>query len=257
MAAECRKLATRATLGLPLAAAAPAAGPEFLEGLVAETRTALASGPMRCPTFSNLLGCAAAVALSLSHAGCSFTFIDTVPDNPQSLRYFDCTSTAGLPVADGVIGLSNGVNAVTTLTQSEEEFKDKNDGASRNLVAGVSIAAAAISVASAIYGIVQTERCRSAKEELRARLLPDAEREQKRLSPPLEPPKPAPTGAMPGAPTMVEPVAPEAVPPQAAPPAGAPQAPTTGEPAPETGGAPTVPAPSPTPPQTPAPPANP
>lgn len=199
---------------------------------------------MRCPSFSNLFGCAAAVALGLSHAGCSFTFIETVPDNPETLRYFDCTSTAGLPVADGVIGLSNGVSAVTTLTQSEKEFEDENDGANRNVVAGVSIAAAAISVASAIYGIVQTERCRSAKEDLRSRLLPDAEREQKKLRPPLEPPAPAPStptspsGAMPGAPTMVEPIAPEAVPPQSAPPTGVPQAAPSAEPAPETGGAP-------------------
>jgi hypothetical protein len=210
---------------------------------------------MRCPSFSNLLGCAAALAMCLGHAGCSFTFIETVPDEPEKLRYFDCTSTAGLPVADGVFALSNGVSAVTTLTQSKEEFSDKNDGASRNLVGGISIAAAAIGVASAIYGIVQTERCRSAKADLRRRLLPDAEREQKKLQP--SPPEPAPAGAMPGAPTMVEPVSPEAVPPQQSeeppqqgsmpvtpPESGTPQQvapPQAGEVAPETG----APAPSP------------
>jgi hypothetical protein len=150
--------------------------------------------------------------MCVSHAGCSFTFIETVPDEPEKLRYFDCTSTAGLPVADGVFALSNGVSAVMTLTQSKAEFRDKNDGGSRDLVGGISIAAAAISAASAIYGIVQTERCRSAKEDLRRRLLPDAEREQKKLQPsPAEPP---PAGAMPGAPTMVEPVSPEPVQPQ-------------------------------------------
>src|SRR3954470_9208034 len=138
----------------------------------------LASQPMRCPSISDLLGCAAAIGMCLTQTGCSFTFVETVPDHPETLRYFDCTSTPGLPVADGVFALSNGVAAVTTLTQSKKEYADKNDGANRNLIAGVSIAVAAIGIASGIYGLITTEHCRTAKADLERRLIPPAEREQ-------------------------------------------------------------------------------
>lgn len=176
--------------------------------------------------------------MCLTQSGCSFTFIETVPDNPEQLRYFDCTSTPGLPVADGVIALSNGVTAVTTLTNSKKEYADKNDGANRDVVAGVSIALAAIGIASGIYGLITTERCRTAKAELRNRLIPPAEREQKKLQPPPVPDAPAPqqqpswhtpAGVAPGAPTSVEPVTPST--PPAAPPTGVPQ-PLEPEPAP-------------------------
>jgi hypothetical protein len=180
------------------------------------------------------------MGVALTQAGCSFTFIETVPDNPEKLRYFDCTSTPGLPVADGVFALSNGVSGVTALTQSKQEFADNNDGANRNVVAGVSIAAAAISVASGIYGLVQTERCRSAKADLRRRLIPPAEREQKKIVPPgPAQPAPATPGVMPGAPTSVEPAGDAPSAPAWHAPAGVPQPSTTPavpvepEPAPE------------------------
>lgn len=197
--------------------------------------------------------------MCLTQASCSFTFIETVPDNPEKLRYFDCTSTPGLPVADGVFALSNGVAGVTALTKSKKEFADDNDGANRNVVAGVSLGVAAISVASGIYGLVQTERCRSAKAALERRLIPPAEREQKKIVTP-GPAGAAPTapGAIPGAPTSVEPVGDAPSAPTSHAPGGVPQPSTTPavpiepEPAPET--APPTAAPA-TPP--PAPPARP
>jgi hypothetical protein len=210
---------------------------------------------MRCPSTSALISCAASLAICLTHAGCSFTFIETVPDNPEQLRYFDCTSTPGLPVADGVIALSNGVAGVSALTKSKKEYADKNDGANRNIVAGISLGVAVIGIASGIYGLVQTERCRTAKAELRDRLIPPAEREQKRL---LAPPTPAPTSpppppqgpaaVMPGEPTSVEPM------PSTPAPAGVPQpsattgAPAATEPAPATPPLATTQPPSTTPP---------
>jgi hypothetical protein len=187
---------------------------------------------MRCLTNARVLLCAATL---LNTAGCSFTFIDGVPDNWREVRYFDCTSTPGLAVADGVIMLSNGVAGVSALTMGKDEYSRKNDGANRNVVAGVSLGLAAVSAASGIYGIIMSENCRHAKEELRERLMPNAEHEQHRLSPPgLSPPltppppeTPPPPPASPEAvpqPTLVpdQQFAPENAPPTAAPPAGSP-----------------------------------
>src|SRR5262245_41603352 len=103
----------------------------------------------------------AILALAIG-SGCSFTFIDTVPDDAQRRPYFDCTSTYGLPVADGVFALSGVVSAVATLSQSKDEFEDENDGANRDVFAGVSIAQAAVFVASGIYGVIKTEQCADA-----------------------------------------------------------------------------------------------
>ena len=189
---------------------------------------------MRCPSISDLLGCAAVIGMCLTQTGCSFTFVETVPDHPEKLRYFDCTSTPGLPVADGVFALTNGVGGVATLTQSKKEYADKNDGANRDVVAGVSIAVAVIGIASGIYGLITTDRCRDAKSELRRRLIPPAEREQKKMEPSVAPTTSpswhTPAGVAPGAPTSVEPVAPSGVPQQ---PSTLP-APSTPEPSPET-----------------------
>jgi hypothetical protein len=138
-------------------------------------------------------------------SGCSFTFTDTVPDNPTKLKYFDCTNTPGLAVADGVIAVSNGVSGVMTLTQDKDEFSDENDGASRDLVGGIALGIAAVMVASGIYGIVHSENCRRAKNELESRLLtPAPEVKQRSLAPetPATPPPaaPAPPPAAPAEP---------------------------------------------------------
>ncbi|HKU37018.1 MAG TPA: hypothetical protein VJR89_02690 [Polyangiales bacterium] len=131
----------------------------------------------------------------MSTSGCSFLFTDTVPDNPTQLKYFDCTSTPGLAVADGVSAVSNGVSGVVTLTTSEEEFESENDGASRNLVAGVTLGIAAIMVASGIYGLVHSERCRRAKHELETRLLAPEVHKSPIQPKPVVPAQPSAAGA--------------------------------------------------------------
>lgn len=128
----------------------------------------------------------------LCASGCSFVFTETVPDNPGQLKYFDCTNTPGLSVADGVIAIANGVTGVTTFTQSKEEFENENDGASRDLVGGVALGLAAVMLASGIYGIIQSERCRHAKNELEDRLL--APEVQTRTLPPEAPGSTQPAG---------------------------------------------------------------
>lgn len=160
-----------------------------------------------------------ALGLCVSQVGCSLTFTTTVPDNPTQLRYFDCTSTPGLAVADAVFAVSSGVQSVMTFQQSEEEYADENDGANRNVVGGISLAMATLSLASGIYGIVHSERCRHAKAELRDRLLAP-ERDQLQLNPAAPQPSPAPVS--PAAPPAavqppVTPVQPTPAPPAAAP----------------------------------------
>ena len=114
------------------------------------------------------------------NAGCSFIFMEGLPADHAKSAYFDCTSTYGLAVADGVVGLSGVIGAGTTLSQSKQEFADKNNGASRNAAAGVDIALATVLAGSAAYGVVQATRCDRAKEELKARI----------FAPPLRPPSP-------------------------------------------------------------------
>jgi hypothetical protein len=122
------------------------------------------------------------LALGGVHAGCSFIFTDGVPSDHAKLEYFDCTSTYGLSVADGVIALSSGIGAGSALSQSKQAYADKNNGASRNAAAGVDLALTGVLAASAVYGIVQATRCDRAKEELRARI----------FAAPLRPPPPLP-----------------------------------------------------------------
>lgn len=140
---------------------------------------------------------AVVLILPVSTSGCSFLFTETVPDNPTQLKYFDCTSTPGLAVADGVIAVSNTVGAVTILTKSKQEYADQNNGVNRNLAAGITIGIAAVVAASGIYGLVQSERCRRAKNELEHRLLaPEVHTH------PIEPQPVQPPAAVPPAPAQ-------------------------------------------------------
>ena len=134
------------------------------------------------------------LALGGVDAGCSFIFVDGVPPDHAKLEYFDCTSTYGLSVADGVIGLSGAIAAGSALSQSKQAYADKNNGASRNAAAGLDLALTGVLAASAVYGIVQATRCDRAKEELRARIFAAPLRPP---PPPRFPPGPAPASAPP------------------------------------------------------------
>jgi hypothetical protein len=142
------------------------------------------------------------------------------------MPYFDCTSTYGLAVADGFSALSGAIGAGSTLSQSKQEYADKNNGASRNVAAGADLIVAGLTAASGIYGAYQATQCNRAKEELRARI----------FAAPLRPPPPdlvprvAPPPALPQtAPAPELPPAPEVVP--APPPPSAPAPSPPGPPA--------------------------
>jgi len=166
------------------------------------------------------------VLLSLGgvNAGCSFIFTETVPNDHAKLPYFDCTSTYGLAVADGLFALSGGIGAGTTLSQSKQDYANKNSGASRNAAAAIDIIGGGVSLASGLYGAIQATRCDRAKEELKARIFaaplrPPPPELAPRLASPLPPPPPqAPPPEAPPAPEVVP--APPAPPPQAPPASG-------------------------------------
>lgn len=157
------------------------------------------------------------LALGGVNAGCSFIFTEGVPPDHAKLEYFDCTSTYGLSVADGLIGLSGGIAAGSALSQSKQTYADKNNGASRNAAAGVDLALTGVLAASAVYGIVQATRCDRAKEGLKARIFaaplrppPPPPALLLRPEPAPAPPPPAPGASLP--PTVVVPASPPPIP---------------------------------------------
>jgi hypothetical protein len=165
------------------------------------------------------------LALGAASAGCSFTFTDTVPSDHAKMPYFDCTSTYGLAAADGLFTLSGAIGAGSILSQSKQDYADKNNGASRNVAAGADIILAGLTAVSGIYGAYQATQCNRAKEELRARIFAAPLRPPPpNLVPRVAPPPPAPQAA----PVPELPPAPEVVP---APPSPPPPAPPPGPPA--------------------------
>jgi hypothetical protein len=188
--------------------------------------------------MARFLGLLVAMGLPVACGGCSFLFADPAPSRHETMLYFDCTSTPGLEVADGVFGLSTALTGVTTLSQSEAEYEEDNPDGDRNTAAAVSFVMAGVFAGSAIYGIIVTENCSDAKAELRQRIM---ERERQRTKPVSAalPPAPiapavAPPPAEPPPPSMGPEFAPPPVPP-APPPAPTPAAPV----------APPAPAPAP------------
>jgi hypothetical protein len=148
-------------------------------------------------------------ALSTLLAGCSFVFGGGPPAEHQQMPYFDCPSTFGLPVADGFFAVSGVAGAAMTFSQSKQEYADKNKNANRDVAGGINVATAVIFAGSAIYGIVQTNRCLAAKEQLKARILEPMMKPPVRPAP-LPPPPPLPAPAPEPAPAPAEPKAPPA-----------------------------------------------
>jgi hypothetical protein len=145
--------------------------------------------------------------LTTFFCGCSFVFGGGPPAEHQQMPYFDCPSTFGLPVADGFFATLFTGAAVATFQQSEQEYKDKNKNANRNVAGGIDVATALVFAGSAVYGIVQANRCQAAKEALKARIMEPILRPAPHPAPP--PPAPAPPAApAPTAPPETQPPAP-------------------------------------------------
>jgi hypothetical protein len=204
------------------------AGPAGSPTDVFDTREPIVFRRSRGARLWRVIALLSAAGLGGVNTGCSFVFVDGPPAEHAKMPYFDCTSTYGLPVADGFIGLSGVLGAGQALGQSKQAYADKNGGASRNAAAGIDIALAGVLAASAVYGIVQTERCDRAKEDLRARIFAPTLRRPEQ-APPF-PASPAPRAS---------PVPPASPAPPAPPPAPVPlPAPTPNSPMPLSPGSP-------------------
>jgi hypothetical protein len=186
-------------------------------------------GPTVTTTIWRFIALLGLAALGGVNAGCSFIFMESLPADHAKQSYFDCTSTYGLAVADGFIGMSGVIGAGSTLAQSKQEFADKNGGASRNAAAAVDIVLAGLLAGSAAYGVVQATRCDRAKEELKARIFAPALRPPPPPSllpvPGAAPPAPPPpTPSVPGLslPPPASPVSPAPTPPPSVPAPAAP-----------------------------------
>lgn len=163
----------------------------------------------------------AAIVLSLGSSGCSLLFADAPPKHHEKMLYFDCTSTPGLEVADGVLGVGGILQGVNTLSTPEAKFERENDGGDRNGAAVAQFVVAGVFVGSAIYGIVVTESCSDAKEDLRQRII---ERERRRATEPGRPALPSPAGLPPTPPAPATPSTTGDATPPPAPTPGAPPA---------------------------------
>jgi hypothetical protein len=186
----------------------------------------------------------AATALSFASSGCSLLFTDAPPKHHEKMVYFDCTSTPGLEVADGVLGVGSILGGVNTLSTPEARFERENDGNDRNGTAAGQFVIAGVFVASAIYGIVVTEGCSDAKADLRQRII---EREKSRAREPARsvPPTPAPLPPPPPAPVTPSTAGSEPLPPPVVTQPGAPSpSPSPAQPAPAPAAPATSPAPS-------------
>jgi hypothetical protein len=151
-------------------------------------------------------------------SGCSFVFGGGPPAEHQQMPYFDCPSTFGLPVADGFFAASGVAAAAMTFSQSEAEYKLKNKNGNRNAAGSINIVMAAAFASSAIYGIVQANRCQSAKDALKERimgpiLLPKPHPKAPPPLPPAPAPAPVPVPAPAPAPEIPPAPAPTAPPP--------------------------------------------
>jgi hypothetical protein len=103
---------------------------------------------------------------ALFSQGCSFAFVDGPPDRHEKMIYFDCTSTLGPAVVDITY-------AATSAAIAAGSAQEDNSGDA----AAVYAVTAGIFGASAIYGIVKTQTCNQAKDELRRRLMTIVERD--------------------------------------------------------------------------------
>jgi hypothetical protein len=118
--------------------------------------------PCRMVKGSRWVGVLVAGVLS---QGCSFTFVDGPPDRHEKMLYFDCTSSLGPAVVDITYAATS---AALTASNSERGTNDATTAYA--LTAGVF-------GASAIYGIMRTQACNQAKDDLRRRLITIFERD--------------------------------------------------------------------------------
>ncbi len=101
----------------------------------------------------------------LTTGGCSFVFVSGPPSEQEvraAPRYEipKCTSTASLPILDGLLGLATLV--ATLQAVSSYEFDPNNDHSwNKTDLQIVGSAGVALFAVSTIYGVIQVNRCKT------------------------------------------------------------------------------------------------
>jgi len=97
------------------------------------------------------------VVVLLLLPGCSWLFVDRLPEDHHSHRDYDCTTSRTAPVVDTILTATNVASAI--YVASLDNVKNKGPA----VMLGLSVAA--IWASSAVSGFHATSQCREAKED--------------------------------------------------------------------------------------------
>lgn len=106
-------------------------------------------------------------------SGCSFVLVSGPPANHRELPSFDCTTSRLGPGLDTVWTILQVLNFATAVSKTNQEWDDQFAGDppfSRTTALPLYAAFAGLGAAGMYYGFSRTGQCRSAKNELNARL---------------------------------------------------------------------------------------
>ncbi len=109
-------------------------------------------------------GLAAAILATSTLSGCSFLFVDTVPDGAEQYppdRPIECTSRRLVPILDVLVAGYQVVRTLVAVANDDSEYADAP--ISRGADIGFGIGFTALFTSSAIYGFYETGECREAK----------------------------------------------------------------------------------------------
>lgn len=110
------------------------------------------------------IGLSTLMALS---TGCSFLFTGGPPPEHGQLVYFDCSSSAGNPLADLSATVVSGAMFAAFATREDAPGTESQPMHGPLYIFGAATLAYA---ASTVYGVVQTGRCADAKQALASRI---------------------------------------------------------------------------------------
>jgi hypothetical protein len=97
------------------------------------------------------------VVVLLLLPGCSWIFVDRLPENHGSRREYDCTTNRTAPVVDTILTATNLGSSLYVAGQ--DNVKNKEAAVTLGLAVAVAWAS------SAVYGYRATSECREAKED--------------------------------------------------------------------------------------------
>lgn len=146
-------------------------------------------------------------------SGCSLLFVERVEDGWKPTTEPRCTSSAGPFVLDMLAVTGNGLTAAVAYRNGQQiadQPGTEGEVARYNTIIALGALGAAVYIASALYGVMQTGKCDEARAER------DGFIDWQRRRPP---PAPAPVPAPAAPPARVDPVTPPAPPVSAPPPA--------------------------------------